>query len=225
MQTVRPIRAIVGRDDLRGVQSLGQLVDLLLATDANALPACLHDVSCIEVHFLRFQVEVAAKVVVNLLHLLCPIRVTRIGFALMHQDSFDNAVLLSLFRQRNQPFVGIVIVCLEDSLHPTWSFVLEVIAHLVLHEALDLDASHSHMNDANLNVVGQRSHQSTAEPIGRSQSGIGSAEWRNCLAPFAHLATPLSVVHSRHQHESRSWTFQVLSLWLGGSLHVRLSEA
>ena len=54
VQTVRTIGTIIGRDDLSGVEGLGEFVDLLLTTDADTLAISLNDITSIEVHFLGF---------------------------------------------------------------------------------------------------------------------------------------------------------------------------
>ena len=54
VQTVRTIGTIIGRDDLSGVEGLGEFVDLLLTTDADTLAISLNDITSVEVHFLGF---------------------------------------------------------------------------------------------------------------------------------------------------------------------------
>ena len=156
------------------MQRLGQFVNLLLTADADALAAGLYDVSGIEVHFFRLQFQVTAEVVVHLLHHAGPFRVARVRLTLVHQDTLDDAVLLSLLGQCDQTLVGIVVVGFEHALHPVRGF-LQISWNAVRQETLDVDTADSHVDDTDLDVLRQRSHQRTAEPVlGRQRGGMAS---------------------------------------------------
>ena len=228
VQTVRTVGAVVGRDDLRGVDGLGQRVYLLLTAVADALATGLHDIAGIEVHLLGFQLQVATEVLIHPLHHAGPLRVAGIGLALVHQDALDDAVLLGLLGQRDQTLVGVVAVGFEHALHPAGRFLLGILLDAVGQETLDVDTANGNVDDTNLDVLRQRGHQRTAKPVGGRQACAGTAEGWYGLAPFAHLAGGIvvgsGVVNGRHQQETRSGTLQVLSLRTGCTLHVRLSE-
>ena len=206
----------------------GQLVNLFLTTDADAFTASLDDVSGIEVHIFWFQFQVAAEVVVNLLHHACPLRIAGVCLALVHQDTFDDTVLLGFLCQCDQTLVGIVVVSLEHTFHPAWSF-LDVSGNAVGKESLDVDTADGNVDDADLDVFGQRSHKRTSEPVGGSKSCVGTAEWGNGLGPLSHLTgrelVCCGVIYCRHPQESWSGTLQVLSFRTCGTFHVRLTEA
>ncbi len=223
VQTVRAVGAVVRRDDLGRVQRLGQLVNLFLTGDADTLAAGLYDVARIEGHLLGFQLQVAAEVVVHLFHHACPFGVASVRLALVHQDALDHTVLLGLLGQCHQSLVGVVVVGLEHTRHPAGS-PFHVTLDAVGQETLDVDAADGHVDHAHLDMLWQRLHQCTAEPVGRGQSCVGTAQRRHCLAPLAHLATPLRVVNGRHQQEAWTRTHQVLGLRARCALHVRLSE-
>ena len=223
VQTVGTVGATVGRNDLTGVEGQRKFVDLLLATDADTLSVCLHDVSGIEVHLFRFQLKVSAKVVIDLLHHTCPLRVTRIGFTLMHQDALDDTVLLRFFGQCYQTLIRIVVVCLEHTFHPLRGS-LDVTRDAVGQESFDVDTTDGNMDNTNLDVLRKRSHQRAAKPVGRSQTSVGTAERRYSLAPLPHFPASLRVINRRHEQEARSGTYKILSLRSRISLHVGLSE-
>ena len=137
------------------MNGLRQLVDLLLATNANTLSVGLHDITCKEGHILGLQLQVAAKGIVHLLHLLGPVGITRIRLTLVHQDTLDYTILLCLLGQSNQSFVRVIAVCLQHSLHPARSLGLHVVGNLAGHKALDLDTTYSHVDHTDLDVLGQ----------------------------------------------------------------------
>ena len=137
------------------MNGLRQLVDLLLATNANTLSVGLYDITSEEGHILGLQLQVAAKGIIHLLHLLGPVGITGIRLALVHQDTLDYTILLCLLGQSNQSFIGVVTVCLQHSLHPTWSFRLHIVGNLAGHETLDLDSAYSHVDHTDLDVLGQ----------------------------------------------------------------------
>ena len=205
------------------MQGVGQLVDLLLTTDAHTLAVSLHDVSGIEVYLLWFQLQVTAKVVIHLLHHSRPLGVTGVRLTLMHQDALDDTILLCLLGQCDQTLVGIVVISLQHSLHPSWS-PFHITLDAIGKETFDVDTTNGHMDNANLDVLGQGLHHRTTKPVGRSQSRIRTAQGSNSLTPFAHLTATLRVVNGRHQQETRTRTLQILSLRFGSTFHVRLSE-
>ena len=224
METVGAIGAVVGRDDLRGVERQGELVDLFLTAYADTLSASLDDVSGIEVHLLGLQVKVAAEGVIDGLHLRCPFGVAGVRLALMHQYALDDAVLLGFPCQGDEASVGVVAVGFEHALHPAGCLVRHVVGYFVLHEAFNLDAADGHVDDADLDMLGQRGDQRPPEPVGGRQTGAGTTERRHSLAPLAHTAPALGIVDGGHQQETRTRTTEVLRLGLGGALHVRLSK-
>ena len=83
------------------MQGVRQFVDLLLTADADTLTASLYDVTGIKVHLLRLQFQVAAEVVVNLLHHTGPLGIAGVCLTLVHQDAFDHTVLLCLLGERD----------------------------------------------------------------------------------------------------------------------------
>ena len=96
VESVRSVRAVIGRDHLSSMQGVRQFVDLLLAADADTLTTSLYDVTCIKVHLLGLQFQVAAEVVIYLLHHSGPLGISGVRLSLMHQDTFDHTVLLCL---------------------------------------------------------------------------------------------------------------------------------
>ncbi len=224
MQFVGAVGAAVRRDYLRRVQRPGQFVDLLLAANAHALAACLHDIARIERHVLGLEVEVAAQVVIHLLHHTCPLRVARIGLALVHQYALDHAVLLCFFCQSHQALIGVVVVSLEYALHPLRRR-LRIALDAVGQESLDVDAADSHVDYADFDILGQRADERSSEPVGRRQSRIGAAQRSRCLAPLSHLSSLLGEVDGGHQQEPRSRALHVLGLRPCSPFHIRLAEA
>ena len=210
------------------MDGLGQFVDLLLATDADALTVSLNDISDIEVHLFGLQLEIATEILINLLHHTSPLRVAGIGLALMHQDTLDDTVLLSLLGQRDQTLVGVVVVSGQHALHPTRSLLVHVIGDAVGEEALDIDTTDSHVDNTDLDVLGQRSHKGTTEPVGWGQTRVRTAKGSRSLTPLTHLTLWATVgsreIDSGHQQEARTWAGQIGCLRTGITLHVRLSE-
>ena len=143
MQAVGTIRAVVGRDDLRGMDSIGQFVNLLLAADADTFTTSLHDITNIEVHLLGFQLQVATEVLVHLLHHASPLGIAGIGLALMHQDTLDDTILLGFLGQSDQTLIGVIVVSSQHTLHPLWSLVLGIVFNTVGQEAFDPCSWHS----------------------------------------------------------------------------------
>ena len=101
VETVGAVGTVVGRNDLCSMERLRQFVDLLLTADADPLTASLYDVTGIKVHLLRLQFQVAAEVVVNLLHHTGPLGIAGVCLTLVHQDAFDHTVLLCLLGERD----------------------------------------------------------------------------------------------------------------------------
>ena len=223
VQSVGTIGTAIRRDNLSRMQRVGQLVNLLLTTDAHPLSVGLHDVTGIEVHFLGLQLQVATQVVVHLLHHSRPFGVTGIRLALMHQDALDDTILLCSLGQGYQSLVGVASVSFQHTLHPTWRS-LHIALDAVGQKSLDVDATNRHMNDTNLDIFGQRRHHRTAKPVGRRQARVRTAKGGYGLTPLAHSASLLWEIHSGHQQESRARALQVLSLRTRRPLHIRLSE-
>ena len=146
----------------------------------------------------------------------------------MHQDALDNAIILCFPGQFYQALVGVVAVSLEHTFHPTRSLLLNVILNTVWQESLDVDTSDGHMDNTNPDIIGQRSNERTAEPVGRCEACIRTAKGSRGFAPFAHLASRVLVggreIHSRHQQETRPRAGQVSSFGLGSTFHIGLSE-
>ena len=224
MQAIWAISASIRRNNLTGVNGLRQLVDLLIATNANALSICLNNASHIKRHFFGLQLQVAKQMVIYVLHLLSPLGIARVRLALMHQNALNNAIILSLLCQSDERLVGVIVVIGEYARHPARN-LLQVALDTIGHETFNLNASYGHMNHTNFDVLGQGSHKSTTKPIGWRQTRIGTAKRSNSFAPLALLATTLSIVHSRHQEESRSRTGDILLLRFRCTFHIRLPEA
>ena len=238
MQTVGTVGAVVAGDDLTGVDGLRQFVNLLLAADADTLAVGLNDISDIEVHLLRLQLQVATQVLIYLLHHASPLGVTGIGLALMHQDTLDDTILLGFLCQFHKTFVGVIVVGGQHTLHPAWSLFLDVVRDAVGQETLDVDTANGNVDDTNLDIIGQRGHEGTAEPVGRGQTSILTAQGSRSLAPLALLTgfpnivtfrnatIPwLCIVHGWHQQEAGTGAGIIDSLGTGVALHIRLSEA
>ena len=84
------------------------------------------------------------------------------------------------------------------------------------------------MDDTNLDIVGQRSHEGTAKPVGRRQAGVRTAQRCRGLTPYA-LGTGGTLVGGReincgHQLEAGTWAGQIGCLRTCVAFHVRLSE-
>ena len=198
VQTVWTIGATIRRDNLRCMKSLWQFINLLFTAKANALTIGLYDVSCIKGHILRLKLKVATKVIVNLLNHTSPLWVASIGLALMHQDSLDNTILLSLLGQSNQAFVRVIIVGGKHALHPVRSLSLYIIIYTIGQESLDIDTTDSHMDYTYLNILRQRSHKGATKPVGRTQTCVRTAQRSRCLTPLAHFAPLFREINSRH---------------------------
>ncbi len=205
------------------MQRVGQFVNLLLAADTHSLALSLNNVAGIEVHLFGFQLQVATEVIIHLLHHTSPLRIARIGLTLMHQDTLDDTILLSLLGQRDQTLIRVVVVGFEHSLHPLRR-LLHIALDAIGQKSLDIDTTDGHMDNTNLDVLRQRSHHRTSKPVGRSQTRIGTAQRSRSLAPLTHLPALLREVHCGHQQETRTRALQILSLRTGCTLHVRLAE-
>ena len=219
VQFIRTIGTTVRGDHLCGMEGLGEFVNLLLTANTYPLAISLHDVAGIEVHLLGLQLKVATEVVVNLLHHTSPLRVAGVCLTLVHQDTLDDTILLSLLGQSDQPLVGIVVVGFEHAFHPV-GCSLDVTLDTVGEESLDVDTADGDMDDTDLDVLGQRCYQCTAKPVCRCQTSIGAAEWGRSLAPLTHFTAFLWEIDGRHQQESGARTGDVLSLRACSALHV-----
>ena len=210
------------------MQRLWQFVNLFLTADADAFAASLYDVSCIEVHLFWLQLQVATEVVIHLLHHASPFRIPRVCLALMHEDTLDDTIFLSLLGQRDQTLIGIVVVRLKHTLHPVRCF-LQIGRNAIGKETFDVNAANGHVDDTDFDILGQRSHQSTAKPVGRRQTGIRTTQGWNGFVPFTHLTGwkrfCCGVVYCRHPQEAWPGTLEVLSLRTGCALHIGLTKA
>ena len=138
----------------------------------------------------------------------------------MHQHALDNTILLSLLGQLDDTGIGIVVVGFEHSLHPSGSLRLDIVVNAVGHETLNLNATNGYVDNTNLDVLGQGSHEGTSKPVGRRQSRIGTTEGRCSLTPNALLTSTLLVIDGRHQQKARPGAHQVLCLGACSALHV-----
>ena len=155
VQTVGTIRTVVRRDNLTSMDSLGQFINLLLATDADTLATSLYDVTHVEVHLFGLQLQVTTEVLIDLLHHAGPLGVAGIGLTLMHQDTLDDTILLCLLGQFYQTLVRIVIVSGQHTFHPTWGLLFSILLDTVGQESLDINTTNGYMDDANLDVIRQ----------------------------------------------------------------------
>ena len=142
----------------------------------------------------------------------------------MHQDTLNHTILLSFLGQCHQSLIWIIVIGFQHTLHPSRCFGLHIIVDAISQETLDINTANSHVNHTNLDILGQRLHHRTTEPVGRSQTRIGTTERRDGFIPFTHLTgrkfIGSGIVHSRHPQESWSRTLQILSLRFSGTLHV-----
>ena len=202
------------------MQSKWQLINLFLTTYANTLSISLNNVTSIKGHILGLKLEVATKVIVNLLNHTSPLWVTSICLALMHQDTLNYAILLSLLSQSYQTLIWVVVISCKHTLHPVRSLGLYIVINAVGQESLDIDTTDSDVNYTNLNIFGQRSYEGTTEPVGRSKTSVRTAQRSRSLAPLTHLSALFWEVYSWHKQEAWARACQILSLRTGISLHI-----
>ena len=206
------------------MDSLWQFINLLLTADAYTLTTSLNDVTYIEVYLFGLQLQVATKVLIYLLHHASPLGVTSIGLALMHQDTLDDTVLLSLLGQLYHTLIRVIIISLKHTLHPAWSLLLGILLDTIGQESFDINTTDSYMNHTNLDILWQRSHHGTTKPVGRCQTCVRTAERSRSLTPLTHLTgwalSCCREVNSRHQQETRTWACQVSSFRTSIALHI-----
>ena len=185
------------------MQRFWQIVNLTVHTNALTLSVGLNHFTCQQRDLLWLQLQIAKHAVVHILNLCSPLFVICVRFTLMHQHTFDHTIFLSFACQHHKPFVWVVTVSFQHTHHPRWS-MLHIVAYAVGHEALDTDASDSHMYNTHANAVGQCGYKCPTKVVCRSQTCVGTAQRGKCFAPFAHFATTLLIIHGRHQQETRA---------------------
>ena len=169
--------------------------------------------------------QVSDELVIYPRHLLGPAHVTCVTLALMQQDAFDHADLLSLACQGHQTVIRIVAVAGEHTLHPLRSSCLDVVVDRVTHKRLDMTSADSHSDHAHAHVLRQPCHHLTTKIIHWSKACILAAKWRRGSIPLPHLTSQLVVVDGSHHLESRIHTREILRFYLGVALHIALPEA
>ena len=155
VQTVGTIGTAIRRYHLRGMKRKWQLIYLLLTADANALTIGLNDITSIKGHILRFKLKVTTQIVINLLHHTSPLGVAGIGLTLVHQDTLDNTILLSLLCQSYQALIWVIVISSQHTLHPVRRLGLYIVINTVGQESFDIDTTDSNMNYTYLNIFGQ----------------------------------------------------------------------
>ena len=161
---------------------------------------------------------------INLLYFISPFLVAGVRFALMQQYTANDTLLLSLFSQRHESFVGIVIVCLQCTFHPMRSTIVYIVLNGVADKSIDVNATDGHVDDTKAKIVRKVFTQGATEVVGRCQTSILAAQRWYGLVPLAHLTTTSFVVHGGHHQEAFVHALQVLWLNLGIAFHVGLSQ-
>ena len=101
----------------------------------------------------------------------------------MQQDALDDTVLGGNLRHREQPFVGVAPVLIENAIHPVTLLLGDEGLILVFVKEGDRTAFDSHRHDTDTHILRHHVKQSTPEPVGGSEMSIGTAERWNGFAP------------------------------------------
>ena len=225
VEIVRAVGATFGRNHVCRMDCLRKFVDNRVHGHTTSVAVCTYHLTCEQGHIFRFQVQVSDELVVDPRHLLGPAQVTCVALALMEQDAFDHADLLSLACQGHQAVVRIVAVAGEHPFHPLRCTCLDIVVDRVTHKRLDMTTADSHGDHTHAHVLRQSCHHLTTEIIYGSKTGILAAKWRRCRIPLPYLAPQPVVVDSSHHLESRIHTREILWFYLCVALHIALSEA
>ena len=100
--------------------------DVVHATALSALVATNH-LTHEQRHVGCVQAQILDQVIVNGFHTVRPVALSRICFALMQKDTFDDAHFLGFLTHFDQPSVRVSSVRLDRTLHIRFSTVTSVI--------------------------------------------------------------------------------------------------
>ena len=178
-------------------------------------------------HVGSTQAKVADQTIVNLFYLLGPVGLTVIALTLMEQDAFDNARLLGYTGHIDKPLIRVVVVGLEVVDEPALGVGVhrsDIRCDLFLHEAFNLGATDSDVNDTHLDIPGQVLYHGTAKVVGHAETRTLTDNGRRGGVPLSHRALGIGEVDASQHLEAR---IDILVDGLGRcvALHVRLAEA
>jgi hypothetical protein len=94
MNMVRATGASIRRNEVRGGNGPGQFCDNLVHARARSLLVRRDKPADEQRHFFSLEVQVAQQAFVNAFHFVGPLLVVVVGFALVQENAFDDAVIL-----------------------------------------------------------------------------------------------------------------------------------
>ena len=83
----------------------------------------------------------------------------------MKQNAFDDTRLLSFTCQGDKAVVGVVAIAGKHALHPLWSARLDIVVDRVAHKRLDMAATDSYDDHADLDILRQSRYHLTTEIV------------------------------------------------------------
>ena len=198
---------------------LGQAAHHGIVCGAASAHVFAHHLASHERHVGGIEVKVGEEALIHLLHLHGPVLLCGVGLALMEQDAFDDAILLSLLCQFDETRIRVVVVVFGHVFHPS-RLLVEILPEMVFVEEVDAASADGDVDDADADAVRRAADHGATEVVGWSQSGIRTTEWRHGAVPFASFPSQLFAVHRSHGEKPLADAFAVLWLDACISLHV-----
>ena len=183
-------------------------------------------------HLVGTQMQVAQQILIHLLGLHGPQGIVLVAFALMDENTLDDSLVLSTQGAVEQAYVRDVGIGMHRVLKPGGPPRASKFGRVVLlEEMLDAAATHSHVDDAHADVLGQALDECAAKVVARTQPRVPVVErWSGCV-PLVLLACSTSVVacigrlrYRRHHLEALAYSLIVAVLGLGIAHHIGLPE-
>ena len=142
----------------------------------------------------------------------------------MHENTFDDTVLLSDLGHFHESCVWISAILLDDSLHPV-TLIVDVLLVVDLVPEFDLRTCYRNVDDAHLDIFRKHLNHLAAEEIHWAEIVALTADRRYCSVPLTHLSAKIRHVNCRYKLKARIVEILVLFCRPCSSLHVGLADA
>ena len=227
VEAIAAAGAFGGGDAVGGGDGLVDLVDDGIHAGAGAVLIGVDEFADEERRVLGLEVEVFEQVFVDAFDLGGPFLVTGVGFALVEEDTLDDAVLLGKLAHIDKVLVGIVVVLAADVFDERFGLRKggEVILVSLFLEEFDTSPGDGNVYDADADVLGEVGFEGAAEVISGADAGVLAAEGGVGGIPLPFFALQARGIDSLEDLEAIICADAVLRLNSRVAFHVGLAEA
>ena len=184
--------------------------------------AFTQEFACHERHRIGAQVERLENIVASFLHNFWPVRVTAVRFALVEDDTLDNALFLRLFSDVDNRLRHVSVACIFFRVVLEPGFCRREISFvLVLVKELDARATHRDRDNPNRHV-GHAVRHCAAKPVRHRNRVAAVKERRHCRVNVTERVAPLTRAFLRCENlEARIFGF-ICALSISRAAHIGL---